>query len=324
MNPTAGDLHVNVPLTNISVAFAQGQDQYIADKVFPNIPVTAKTNTYWVYDRSDWMRIEAEERPPSTESAGSGWTVSTDDYMARVYAFHQDIDDQTRANADAPFNLDRDATEFVTRQLMMKRESLWINTYFKTGVWSFDIDGVTSSPGSNQLLRWDDEESTPLEDITDLKLQMTELTGYMPNVMVLGPRVLKALTHHPEILDRIKYTQRGQITLEMLASFFGVDKILVPYVVQNTAVEGATATYAFMYGKHVLLAYAAPSASLLQPSAGYTFSWTGYLGAGSAGNRIKRFRMEAIASDRVEGEMAFDMKKVSAELGIFIENIVTA
>ena len=153
MNPTAGDLHVNVPLTNVSIAFVQDQSQYIADKVFSNIPVSAKTNTYWVYDRSDWMRIEAEERPPSTESAGGGWSVSSDDYSARVYAFHKDIDDQTRANADAPFNLDRDATEYVTRQLLMKREQLWINTYFKTGVWGFDIDGVAATPTGTQVLK---------------------------------------------------------------------------------------------------------------------------------------------------------------------------
>jgi hypothetical protein len=61
----------------------------------------------------------------------------------------------------------------------------------------------------------------------------------------------------------------------------------------------------------------------LQPSGGYIFSWTGYLGAGPAGNRIKRFRIEQIASDRIEGEMAFDAKLVAPDLGVFFEDAVS-
>jgi len=53
------------------------------------------------------------------------------------------------------------------------------------------------------------------------------------------------------------------------------------------------------------------------PSAGYTFSWTGYLGASQEGLRTLRFRMPQLRSDRVEGEMAYDQKVVAAELGVF-------
>jgi hypothetical protein len=40
------------------------------------------------------------------------------------------------------------------------------------------------------------------------------------------------------------------------------------------------------------------------------------------GARIKRFRMEELAADRVEGEMAFDMKLVGADLGIFFYDAI--
>ena len=38
-NPAQSDLHVNVPLTNVSVAYVQSSSAYIADKVFPKVPV---------------------------------------------------------------------------------------------------------------------------------------------------------------------------------------------------------------------------------------------------------------------------------------------
>jgi hypothetical protein len=60
----------------------------------------------------------------------------------------------------------------------------------------------------------------------------------------------------------------------------------------------------------------------MTPSAGYTFSHTGYTGATGNGTRIKRFRMDAIESDRIEIDMAYDQKLIAADLGYFFGAIV--
>ena len=62
--------------------------------------------------------------------------------------------------------------------------------------------------------------------------------------------------------------------------------------------------------------------SLMTPSAGYTFTWKGYLGGNAQGIKIKRFRMEHIASDRVEAEATYDMKVVAPDLGVFLASAV--
>src|SRR3954469_3722543 len=103
-NPTQSDLHVNAPLTNVSVAYVQSADSYIADKIFPKVPVNKQSDLYHKYSKSDWRRTRVKKRAPGTESPGVGWTTDTDTYFADVYAVHKDIDDQTRANADANFN----------------------------------------------------------------------------------------------------------------------------------------------------------------------------------------------------------------------------
>jgi len=72
-----------------------------------------------------------------------------------------------------------------------------------------------------------------------------------------------------------------------------------------------------------LLVYSAPSPGLMVPSAGYMFSWNGLLGSGAMGNRIKNFRMEHLASDRIEGELAFAAELVSAQLGCFFRDCVS-
>ncbi|MBC7340895.1 MAG: major capsid protein [Clostridia bacterium] len=323
-NPTPGDLHVNVPLTNISIAYIQSAEGFIADKVFPNVPVQKQSDRYFKYLKEDWFRVEAQERAPGTESAGSGWRVdNTPTYYCPIYAVHKDIDDPTRANADAPINLDRDATEWVTQQLLLKRETQWANNYFTTGVWGTDRQGVASGATGNQFVKWSDfTNSNPVLDVKNSVLAIASKTGYKPNVMVVAPDVFNVLTEHPKILDRVKYTQRAVITEDILAGLFGVDKFLVPWGVVNTAAEGATENTDLIFKSKVLLVYAAPAPSLLKPSGGYTFSWTGYLGAGAQGNRIKRFRMEHLSSDRVEGEMAYDMKVVAPDLGVLFYDAI--
>jgi hypothetical protein len=342
-SPTRSDVHVNRPLTNISVAFLQNATNFVAARIFPNVPVMKKSDSYFTFPRGAFNRAERTKRAPSTESAGGGYELSTDTYNAEVYAFHKDIDDQIRDNADQPLNLDREATEFVTQIALIKREKLFVESYFTNStpgdIWTFDADGVASSPtpaatfdptsaSLNDVLHWNDSSSNPLEDVALGKQYVLQSTGFEPNKLVVGYPVWSVLKNHPDIVDRIKYSggvgpsRPAIVTVEAVAALFEVDEILVMKSIENTADEGQTATHSFIGGKHALLCYAAASPGIMTPSAGYTFSWTGHVGAGNMGNRISRFRMEQLKSDRVEIEMAFVQKRVSEDLGYFFGGIV--
>lgn len=319
--PTRTQVHVDRPLTNISVAYQQNQRDYIAARVFPQVPVQKQSDQYFTYDKGQWFRSDAQIRPPGTESAGSGYTLSTDNYFANVYALHKDIDDQLRANADQPINLEREATRFVTNGLLLKRDKDWASTYFTTSVWSTDQTGVAAAPTTNQFLQWDQAGSDPIQDINDQAIAIKQVTGLMPNTLVVGAEVHNVLRNHSTILERIKYTQSGFISEDLLARAFEVDNYLVARAVENTAAEGATASMSFMFGKQALLVYSAPNPGLLEPSGGYIFAWRGLLN-NAFGTSIRRFRMDNLRSDRVEGEMAYDMKVVAPDVGRFMNSAI--
>lgn len=327
MNPTPGDVHVNAPLTNISIAFLQSASNFVATRVFPNIPVQKQSDRYYVYDRGDFNRDEMQLRAPGTASAGGGYSLdNTPTYFANRYSFHKDIPDEVRANADAVLAPDREATEFVTHKALIKREKLFTNSYFKTGVWTNEKSGVTGTPTGSQFKKWNDAASTPIEDVRAGKRTIAQSTGFEPNKLVVGRAVYDALLDHPEIIDRLKYGQTAGAPAmagqQALASLFGVDEILVMNAIENTAAEGAASSHAFIGGNHCLLTYSTRSPGLMTPTAGYTFSWTGLLGAGNDGNRIRSFRMEDLGSDRIEIDMCFDMKLVSADLGQFWKDAI--
>ena len=315
--PTTNDVHVDAILTNISVAYIQDQGNFIANQVFPSVPVEKQSDKYFKYTKGDWFRDEAQLRAPATESAGSGYSLSTDTYSTSVYAFHKDVDDQVRANADNPLNPDRDATTFVTQRMLLRQEIDWNTNYFTTGIWDTDVVG-----GSDFTVWSNYTSSDPIEDIETGKSTMLTNTGFMPNTLVLGYDVFRQLRHHPDIVDRIKYTSSEVPAEGILSRLFGVDRVLVTRGIKNSGAEGAADSFAQIHGKNAALYYVAPSPGLLTPSAGYQFAWRGVSDGMGQNIGISRFRMPELRADRIEAQMAWDYKVVSTDLGYFFSACV--
>jgi hypothetical protein len=320
--PTASDVHVNAPLTNISIAYMQQAESFMAPQVFPVLPRLKQSDRYFEYDRSYWYRREMKKRAPGTESAGAGFAIdNTPNYYCDVWALHKDVDDQIRANADSPISMDRDATEFLSLQAMLNMEAEFMTNYFVTSTWTGSSTGSDITPST----LWDASGGDPITDIDNQRTAMKERTGYKPNVMVVGADTwIKGIKNNSLVLDRIKHTQRGIVTEELVAALLSLDKVLVAEATENTAAEGAAESYSYMATKNdALLIYSEPNPGILKPTGGYIFAWTGFLGAGAMAQRIKRFRMEELASDRVEIEQAFDMKLVAADMGVYFDGTVS-
>lgn len=323
-NPTGGSQHINKLLTDISIAYILDEGDFIADKLFPILPVAKKSDLFATFSKADFLRLESKERAPGTESAGGGYrTDLTANYFARVYALHKDITDEDLGNYDDPLDPERDAVMYLTQQNRMKMEKVVLTNFFKTGVWaSPDITGVIGSPSANQVKQWDQGGSTPLTDIKTQATAMKKLTGRKPNVLTIGAEVLPILEEHADLKDIIKYTQKGIVSTDLIALAMGVERVLVAGVTENTATEGQAASMSFMAGKAALLSYAPKAPSKYEPSAGYIFGWTGMLGGAAGASQIKTFRMEHLESERVEAEMAFDAKVVAADCGKYFDQIV--
>ena len=321
--PKMQEAHVDRALTNMSVAYLQDATNYVADKVFPIVPVKRQADLYYIYNTGDFLRDEAQARGAISESAGSDYELSTDTYFCKKYAFHKDVSPEERVNYDEPLDADKDAQIFVSQKMLIRREMEWASKFFKSGVWSKEIAGA-AAVATGKVVYWNDDASTPIQDITNEAVTMAAKTGFRPNTLVLSPHVFNALKNHYDVLDRVKYTETGIVTTSLLASLFEVDKVYVAWAVVNAGAKGASDDVGFIMGKNALLCYSNPSPSLRTPSAGYIFAWTGLMGAGAYGNRIVRLPMDllGLGVERIEGEIAFDAKKVSDDLGVFFKDIV--
>lgn len=313
--PTAKDVHIDSPLTNISVAYIQSVEHYIATKIFPVVPVEKISDKYYIFNKEDWLRDEAQRRGDAEESAGSGFRLSKDSYNCDSWALHKDIGHKARANQDNMLDLDRAATEYVTQRLLVKQERDFTEKYFQSGVWGTDYTPAAT---------WDDYTSgDPIEDIEAAKEAVLSVTGLLPNTLVLGYSVFRQLKHHPTIIDRIKYTSSETVTTETLARLFEIERVYYAMAIYVTSPEGAaTPTYAFTHGDHALLAHVAGSPALLTPSAGYTFAWKGVSAGLGESIAMSKFYIDEKKADRIEGEAAWDNKVCGSDLGYFFEQVV--
>jgi hypothetical protein len=325
--PGLGDVHVDQPLTQIAIAYMQSADAFIADRAFPVVPVPKKSDKYFEVPRGAWFRDEMEKMAPGAESAEMTYTIiSSGNYNCDVWAGHKNLADQVAANYDSPLQPEREITDFLTLKGLIRKEVQWAADYFAASIWTSDLTGVDSaSPGANQFGRWDRADSSPIENIRLGKRNVHSRTGFRPNKLILGRQTYDALLDHPDIvgrLDRGQTTGPAVVMRQNLAALFELDEVLVMDGVRNTAVEGATDSFSFIGGKSALLVYAAPSPGLYVPSAGYTFVWSGLIGAGNMGLRMKRIRDELASSWRLQVEMAFDFKVIAADLGQFYATAV--
>ena len=195
-NPTAGDVHVNTPLTNFGQKYLLNASQFIASRAMPNMPVSKQSDLYYEFNKADFLRDEATARADGTESAGGGFRLSTSPYYANVYAFHKDVTDRQRANQDNQVRLDQSATQWVTQKLLIRREILFQESYFTPGLWETDI---TPAAGD----KWDTATGDPIAQIRLGKRTVQGTTGFRPNKLIIGRSAYDGLLDNDAILARI-------------------------------------------------------------------------------------------------------------------------
>ena len=321
---TPSAVHIDQPLTNLTLAYVQEQTNFIADKVFPTVGVNRQSDKYYIYDRAG-MNRGGERKPlaPRTEVKRIGMSVSSDSYYADVFGLGMDFDEQTLANEDAALEIRAAGAQTLVNNMLIDREIDFANTFFAASVW-----GSESTPSN----LWSDyTNSTPIADVTTARRTMQlKSGGFKPNTMVVGKEVRDILINHPDILARLNggatVSNTALITNAKLAEIFEVENFYVMEAVQNSAAEGLTESNAFIGGKHALLVHTPSAAGLMTPAAGLTFAWNNLQGVQNLGVTVESFSDDALrrvgVAEHIQAKMAYDMKVVGADLGYFFDTVI--
>ncbi len=307
-NPAGGDnVHIDVVLTNISVAWPNSG--FVGSNLFPQVTVRKQSDKYYIFGREAWQPEPAGDyRAPGTVANEiPGLNVSTDTYFAQEHSLQIAVTDEERENADSPLAPDRDGTELVTAKIMLARE-ITMHSMVTTAANYAGTNTVTLS-GTTQ---WSDYvNSSPISDVRTGVRQVHSELFMEPNIAIFPYQVMSILEDHPDFIERIKYSERGIVTPELIADIMGIQNVIVPGVGYNaTANPGQAASLSYLWGKDVLLAYVAQRPGLKMPSFAYEFVW----GYGNAMPQVvERWREEPRKSDIVRVSRRYDLKFVAKD-----------
>lgn len=273
----------NVALSNFAKDF---RDQlFVGDLICPRVPVDRQSFPYVVFGRNDYQVPASTLRAPGTRPQTVRGSYSTDTYMARSHALETEIPFESEAySLGLGFSTRQRATKTLTRKLNLSREkeiaAIALSTAnFPNGITLSDATDMWDSYITDPTKKTADTvTSQPIEDI-ELAKEVLRQSGIMDEEMVLllSSPIVRVLINHPEIVDRLKYTNTtGAVDLDKLKSVFGVRCVRAGAVGLSL-----NNVQTWVWGQNAFLGYAQTSPTMEDLSCLKTFSWTGVGDAGA-------------------------------------------
>lgn len=267
-------------LTAVAVAYVQ-QD-LIADRVLPRIPVDAELFRYNKYALGDAFRnpdtlVGRKSAPNQLDWAATSATDSTQDHGLDAPVPNKDITLYRSAVAAGLTNtadpLAR-AARMIEAAVQNRRESRAAGLVF--GAANYATANKLTLSGTGQ---WSDyTNSNPVDAIVDALDAMV----MRPNVGVLGWDTASKTLRNPKVVSRLYggLSTRGSARLEDLAAELGLDEIVVGKALIDTAAPGQATALARCWGKHAAFIYRNRDAA---PEGAITFGFTAQFGTKISG-----------------------------------------
>jgi len=315
-NPTKSTIHIDGPLSDIAIAYKQ--EGFIADTVFPIVPVDKQSDKFYIWDKDFWMRNAVERRTPGDTYPEGRMKISNSPFYCNLFHLGYGLPDEDLSNQDDAVQLEITGAEWLAQQFLLNRELSLVSDIFAVTKWETDVVGSTNFP------LWSDYvNSDPVSDVLLGRQTIQKSTGQFANTLVVGQEVFDVLAEHPLLLDKFKYTQTGILEVEEVRRALRVPRLLVGASVYESTNEGdSTPTRGFIWGKNALLLHVPANPGIRVPAAGYTFVWRGNWGGGYT-VAISTMRQDDRDRDFLKGKHAFDHCVCASDLGYFFSAAIS-
>jgi hypothetical protein len=261
-----GDVHVNEVLQTISIMYAN--EDFIGLQCMPEVMTGGSlSGTWFTYDARDKLSFPDDSMSERSEPNELTQGRSTDTYSLVERAFVEPLSFETLQNQSAPLNELIDLTEHVNYGLRFRQEMRLVAAIELAG--NYGANTTTVAAGN----RWDTANGDP-GAVVDAAVDSL-WTGNSPGQIVapMSLALFTLLKRHQAVLDGFMSPngQSPKVADEnMIARFFGVDRVLVGRARVDTVNVGQTATYARMWANAMSVIRVANPPSRRNASWGYT------------------------------------------------------
>lgn len=328
------DYNADAALIGFAVDYRLHNEQHFADKLFPFIQVDKEAGEFKVLSAEDFFRDEIQKVPDGEPVPIIGRSFTADTYQTAVYGGRAFVSRREMNNAGKTgIDPGRMAMKTIMKKIMLHRDIAFSSKFFPTGASTLWGTGDDYTKDFITAERWDKiADATPgdvMKFVKQARRRVQGKSGDLPNVMLVGAKTWDVLSEHEEITDKIKFTQKGVITEELIASLFMIDKVIIAEAPYNDAAEGATRTIKRHGDTSVLFVYANNSAPNQNDgaSAGYCFEMvdegTPYI-PGGGGMMIRSYYSNEKRGTYYEVILNYVMKIVDTNRSLLWTNVVAA
>lgn len=258
-------------LTEVARGYTNAE--LVGDALFPVVPVSQRGGKIIQFSR-EAFRAYNTGRSPGANTKRVQFGHSTASFALEQHALEGVVPFELmeEANAVPGIDLGSGAVQMVQDIIGLRKERAQATLATTAG--NYAASNKATLAGTAQWSDLTTGASHPIANVETAKEAVRAKIGRYPNTLVMGAAVMASLKQHPDVVDRIKHTGRDVPTVELLASLFGVQRVLVGAAVTASDAD----VLSDVWGKFVVVAYTEVGgiAQMGRPSFGYTYSLRGY------------------------------------------------
>ena len=323
---------IDEALTSYALGIWQSDDEFVADKVFRTLNVEAEAGHYYTFDS------ESIDIPTAGVVAENSMApeiklpeLSKDEYRIKREGNGVWVSDQAveRAGING-FSAFQFASKIQIRGLKVTKEKRFFDQYFRTGLWTTNLQGVAPGPpGANQFLQWDSNNATPISDLRAAVARVKLLIGVKPTTLTIAEDAWNALIECEQTLDVLSAItgnpsmgvfDGSMVTTALIAQAIGINEVIIAGAVYRPKDGAAAVPFA---SKNALLTYSPKLGvtDIFTPSSGVIFQHADVGGLGDIGRVATHYFSERY-STWMDAFFNVDMKMTMAKGGAYLYSII--
>jgi hypothetical protein len=274
--PISGTLLRRPDLGTVAYEFFTQAEQrgFIAQQLMPIFPVPEQSGIYPIMPIDSFLKVQNTARVPHGLYNRGDWTFTTGSYTTREQGWEELLDDVEEKLYGSYFDGEMVSTERAVDVLLR-------------GLEKEVVDFVTNATNAmkakqNVTTPWSTLAScTPRADVQAALKDARLTSGTTPKTLVMNKTVFGNLLEAAELKDYTKYTGTPlmdgvEVQRSMLASYLGIENILIAESIINTAKKGKDAVLSELWPDDTvaLIKTSSGGRDLREPSFGRIFMWT--------------------------------------------------
>lgn len=219
-------IHDDVHLTNFALAIWNKADSFIANRIFPNLPVSIPTGEIMNFGVQGMSIVDTKKGTYSELNKVRFKVKESDRFLLEDHGLWDDVfaaEYKRFGNGKLKDKLDEIKTKNILQLMLLAKEYQCLRSFSSDVISNYT---VLASPA-----KWNNTGSDPIADIRNLITSVEDECGQKPNALVIAPDVINKLCDNAQIRARITgiVTSVGEGTvLDILKKEFSINEILVP------------------------------------------------------------------------------------------------